>query len=189
MITSIYNKNNLNQYDMLRYIAEDNDECTFFELDDDLRELNELCIEFNDFDKWLKNQSTKRKIEYIIVHCTATDPSAKVSSIVNYWKHNLKWKKPGYHILIKSDGSFSILSDLIDPTNGVKGYNYNSIHISYIGGIDKDGKPYDTRTEQQKNSLRYIINKIYKKYGGEIKGHKDFYGVRKSCPSFEIEDL
>lgn len=189
MIKSLYNKNSLSQYDILRYIAEDNDECSFFDLDNEITELNELCIEYNEFDKWLKNQSTKRHIEYIVVHCTATDPSAKVSSILNYWKNTMKWMKPGYHILIKDDGSFSILSDIIDPTNGVYGYNYNSIHISYIGGVDKNNKPYDTRTEEQKNSLRYIVKNIHKKYGGEIKGHKDFYGVRKACPSFGIEDL
>ena len=45
-----------------------------------------------------------RKIEYIVIHCTATSPDAKVSGILRYWKEEKGWKSPGYHRIIKANG-------------------------------------------------------------------------------------
>jgi N-acetylmuramoyl-L-alanine amidase len=73
-------------------------------------------------------------------------------------------------------------------TNGVKGYNSTSIHFSYIGGIDATGKPKDTRTPKQKESLLYLIKQAKKQFPNAIvQGHKDFKGVAKACPSFEAK--
>jgi N-acetylmuramoyl-L-alanine amidase len=129
----------------------------------------------------------KRNIKYIVVHCTATPPEAKVENIVRYWKEQLGWKNPGYHYIIKRNGEIvSLLSeDLV--ANGVKNYNQQSVHISYIGGIDKNNKPADNRTPEQKTALFNKLVALSEKYPeAEIKGHRDFPGVIKACPSFDL---
>ncbi|NJN50189.1 MAG: N-acetylmuramoyl-L-alanine amidase [Polaribacter sp.] len=129
-----------------------------------------------------------RKIDYIVIHCTATQPNATKQSILNYWKNILKWKSVGYHRLIDSFGIIHELANYEQVTNGVKGYNSNSIHFSYIGGIDAKGKPKDTRTDKQKESLLYLIKEAKKLYPNAIiQGHKDFKGVVKACPSFNAK--
>ena len=93
-----------------------------------------------------------RKIKYIAVHCTATAQTATVSAIQNYWKNNLKWRMPGYHFIVKPDGEIVQLLDISKVSNGVKGFNSESINISYIGGVDSANQPKDTRTPAQKSA-------------------------------------
>ena len=129
-----------------------------------------------------------RIIKYIVIHFTATQPNTKKESILNYWKNTLKWKSVGYHRLIDANGIIHELANYDQITNGVKGYNSESIHFSYIGGIDEAGRPKDTRTIKQKESLLYLVEKAKKKYPEAIVlGHKDFKGVVKACPSFDAK--
>jgi len=129
-----------------------------------------------------------REIKYIVVHCTATPQTAKVANIVNYWKNNLGWKSPGYHILIDAEGILNRLQNDNLPTNGVAGYNSNSLHVSYIGGVDAKGNPSDNRTDAQKQSLLKVLKEWKQKYPkATIQGHKDFPNVKKACPSFDAK--
>ena len=99
----------------------------------------------------------KRPIKYIAIHCTATQPTATVAAIQRHWKDQLGWKSPGYHLLIEPNGTIHRLLDFNGVANGVRGYNKESVHISYIGGITKEGSPIDNRTEAQKElSLIHI---------------------------------
>jgi N-acetylmuramoyl-L-alanine amidase len=126
-----------------------------------------------------------RKVNNIVIHCTATAQNARLESIQNYWKNNLGWKSPGYHRLISADGTVHKLSEFEKPTNGVAGHNSDSIHISYIGGIDEKGNPKDTRTPEQKRAIINCIHEARRIYPeAKIKGHRDFPGVAKACPSF-----
>ena len=123
-----------------------------------------------------------RKIKYIVIHCTATQPTATRQSILNYWKNVLKWKSVGYHRLIDVNGVIHELAKYEQPTNGVRGFNSESIHFSYIGGIDAKGKPKDTRTIKQKESLLYLIKQAKQQFPDAIvQGHRDFKGVVKAC--------
>lgn len=128
-----------------------------------------------------------RLIKYCVLHCTATQPESSVEAIKNYWK-SIGWKRPGYHILVDVNGIPHYLAPFDQITNGVKGYNMESIHISYIGGIDRDGKPKDTRTPQQKATLLKCIKEALEYVGRKliIQGHRDF-GVNKACPSFDAK--
>ncbi len=128
-----------------------------------------------------------REIKYIVIHCTASQPNTKKEAIINYWKNTLKWKTVGYHRLIDANGVVHELAKYEQVTNGVKGYNSESIHFSYIGGIDEAGRPKDTRTIKQKESLLYLIKQAKKQFSNAIvQGHKDF-GVNKACPSFDAK--
>ena len=129
-----------------------------------------------------------RNIKYIVIHCTASQPNATKQSILNYWKNFLKWSTVGYHRLIDANGIIHQLAKYDQVTNGVKGYNSESIHFSYIGGIDEKGKPKDTRTPKQKESLLYLIKEARKLYPNAIiQGHRDF-GAKKACPSFDVKE-
>ncbi|HEY4756052.1 MAG TPA: N-acetylmuramoyl-L-alanine amidase [Ignavibacteriaceae bacterium] len=129
----------------------------------------------------------KREIKYIVIHTTATHQTATVENIQRYWKEKLGWNSPGYHRIIEPDGTINKLESFDKPTNGVKGHNRNSIHISYIGGIDKEGKSIDNRTPQQKAAIIDCICEAIG-YAGRrpfIQGHRDFEGVKKDCPCFD----
>ena len=130
-----------------------------------------------------------REIKYIAVHCTATPQTATVSSIQNYWKNVLKWKMPGYHFIIKSNGEVVQLLEIEKVSNGVKGFNSVSINISYIGGVDSQNKPIDNRTEAQKKALLDLLKKLKKQFPkAVIQGHRDFPEVKKACPSFNAKE-
>jgi N-acetylmuramoyl-L-alanine amidase len=129
-----------------------------------------------------------RKITHIVLHCTATPQTTTVKSIQNYWKNSLGWKSPGYHHIIKADGEVVDLLPIDKPSNGVAGHNMNSIHISYIGGVDAKGKAVDNRTQAQICSQIALLKKYKAMFpDAQIVGHRDFPGVSKSCPSFDVK--
>lgn len=125
-----------------------------------------------------------RKIDYIVMHCTATDQSAKVSSIVKYWAERLGWRNPGYHFIIDAEGEVTQLQPLDKASNGVRGYNAHSIHVSYIGGKDRDD-----RTHAQMVAQQAIVKGLHGMFpDAKIQGHCDFPKVRKSCPRFNVAE-
>lgn len=138
-----------------------------------------------------------RPINRIVIHCTATSQSATVGAIKAYWK-SIGWSKVGYHYIIGLNGERHILSHLSQPTNGVKGYNWDSVHISYIGG--KDG--IDNRTEAQKQEMLNLIKELRSdSILGQVPvfGHRDLFPDKngdgiidkhdwlKLCPSFDAQ--
>lgn len=129
-----------------------------------------------------------RKINNLVLHCTATPQSATVESIQRHWRVVNKWKNPGYHFLILPDGTVVELLSIDKVSNGVAGHNSDSIHISYIGGVDKKGKAIDNRTDLQKAAQIKILKDLKKKFpDAVICGHRDFPGVKKECPSFDVK--
>ena len=129
----------------------------------------------------------KRPVHYIVVHCTATPPETSVESIKRYWREELHWKNPGYHYIIQRSGAIVTLMLEDGIANGVKGYNKNSVHISYIGGVDADNNPVDNRTPEQVKAMYAKLVAVKTKYpAGMVLGHRDFPGVTKKCPSFDV---
>jgi len=146
-----------------------------------------------------------KKVKTIVIHCTAGFGS--IESIKRFWKNTLGWKSVGYHRVVDVDGKIHDLAGLSTITNGVRGYNSSSIHIAYIGGVDKDNvhKAEDTRTDKQKLMIDHCISTALlwlEKNGVNIDnilvcGHRDFStdqnknGVIESwerikeCPSFD----
>lgn len=130
-----------------------------------------------------------REISWIVIHCTATPQTTTIESIKNYWKNNLGWKNPGYHIIVKPDGSAVELLPIDKVSNGVKGFNSVSINISYIGGVDAKNKPLDNRTDAQKATLLTLVKRYKEMFPNAIvQGHRDFPNVKKACPSFDVKE-
>ena len=73
--------------------------------------------------------------------------------------------------------------------NGCAGANDTSLHIAYVGGIDHvTGRECDTRTQAQKQTLWSLIALMKKTYHvTDVIGHRDWPGVKKSCPCFDAK--
>ncbi len=125
-----------------------------------------------------------RIINYIVLHCTGGPQTQTVEAIQAYWRDALGWKKPGYHFILKTNGEVINLLPITEIANGVAGYNANSIHISYIGGANG----HDSRTAEQKAAQAKLVKKLKLQFPqAEIKGHRDFPGVKKACPAFDVK--
>lgn len=131
-----------------------------------------------------------RTIKYIVVHCTATPQNTSIESIKRYWKEVKGWgNTAGYHYIIKTNGEIVQLTKEIYSSNGVANHNSECISIAYIGGIDKNGKPIDNRTDAQKDALFYKIVQLTERYkNASVVGHRDFPNVRKACPCFDVKE-
>lgn len=132
----------------------------------------------------------QRNIKYIVVHCTATPTTTTLESIKRYWKEQRGWgDTPGYHYFIKRDGTIVQLLDEKKNSYGVYKHNSECISIAYVGGIGKDGKPVDNRSDAQKHAMFDIIVRLTEKYPkAEVLGHRDFPGVKKACPCFDVKE-
>lgn len=131
-----------------------------------------------------------RKINKIIVHCSATPEfiNFDVNDIRDWHVNGNGWSDVGYHYVIKLDGE--IEPGRLEKTIGahVKGVNRNSIGVCYIGGMDKGMDNWiDTRNKPQKESLIKLLSELKCKYPDSIiYGHKDFT-KKKLCPSFDAK--
>ena len=163
--------------------------------------------------KQTKYLKPNRIIKYIVLHCTAGPQNQSVASIQAYWR-SLGWKKDGYHHIILLDGDIVDLVNPDEPSNGVKGFNANSINICYIGGVELvkkldpkgrpinvPGKAVDNRTDEQKASQKFLVRMYHNWFpDAKILGHRDFSedknrdGVispdewMKTCPSFSVKE-
>lgn len=132
-----------------------------------------------------------RPIARIVIHCTRGSQDQSVQSILDYWKIKKGWKNPGYHYLIDKYGEVHNLLPIEKRSNGARGFNHDSIHISYIGGRYKNGAPIDNRTEAQKKSMLSKIAELRMKLGDisiSVIGHWDLPNVKKACPSFDVNE-
>lgn len=126
-----------------------------------------------------------RQINEIIVHCTATKEGQnfKVDDI-NRWHKQRGWNMIGYHYVVYLDGTIHQGRSEDQIGAHCLKHNTNSIGVAYVGGLDANGKPKDTRTEAQKQGLRKLLTELKRKYPkATIHSHKDF--APKACPSFD----
>ena len=129
-----------------------------------------------------------RKINKVIVHCTAT-PEDRHTTVedVKRWHLDRGWSDIGYHYLVYLDGTVHEGRPVEIQGAHTKGQNKNSIGIAYVGGIDKvNFKAKDTRTEEQKEALVDMLEFFKIAYPEvTIHGHNEF--ASKSCPSFDAK--
>lgn len=131
-----------------------------------------------------------RTISEIIIHCSATVEGKNFSvKDIDRWHKQRGFKMVGYHFVIRLDGTIEQGRPLEMIGAHCTGHNAHSIGICYIGGLDKSGKPKDTRTQVQKDVLWSLVKNLQKKYpGATLHGHNEF--ANKACPCFKVpEDL
>lgn len=137
----------------------------------------------------------KRKIRQLVIHCAATYPSMDIDA---KWIDRVHRKRGfdmiGYHFFIKRDGTVEPGRAVNRSGAHVKGHNKQSIGICLAGGLQEGGDTedqdawQDNFTPDQMRSLRETIAMLREQYpGAEILGHRDFPGVGKACPCFDVK--
>jgi len=131
-----------------------------------------------------------RKINKIIIHCSATPQDREVSvSTIRKWHLQRGFNDIGYHYVIHLDGKISNGRNISRIGAHCSGQNRGSIGICYVGGMSKDmKKAKDTRTPKQKDSLIKLMHELIYKYNKDmtIHGHNEF--ANKACPSFNVQE-
>lgn len=139
------------------------------------------------------------KTRFLTIHCAAT-PEGRVHTAaeISAWDTK-KFGQVSYHHVVELDGK--VTRTLRDDQKGahVGDNNTGNIGICYVGGVDKAGKPKDTRTAEQKAALEQLVRHYLALYPSIIiRGHRDWskdlngngkidsYEWMKSCPSFEV---
>ena len=145
-----------------------------------------------------------RQIDLIVIHCTATKEGSDfdVDTIRSWHVNRRGFRDIGYHFLIRLDGTIEKGRPIDQPGAHAKGYNKHSIGVVYVGGLNKDGKPKDTRTVAQYHALRRCVETLKVIYGEmDVVGHRDLSvdlngdGMigkdewMKSCPCFSMSEL
>lgn len=131
-------------------------------------------------------KSMARKINEIIVHCTATAEGKDFKAAdIDRWHKAKGWDGIGYHHVVDLDGTVEPGRPESKVGAHCLKHNTNSIGVVYVGGVASDGKtPKDTRTPQQKAALVKLLTELKHRYpNASIHGHRDF--AAKACPSFD----
>lgn len=128
-----------------------------------------------------------RTITLIIVHCSANRAgSALRMADIDSYHRSLGWIGCGYHYVIPTDGTIEPGRPEEMVGAHCKNHNRHSIGVCYIGGLSKDGKPADTRTDVQRIALRNLLELLHRRYPDAlIVGHRDL-DPQKVCPCFDV---
>ena len=154
-----------------------------------------------------------RRIDLIVIHCTASRPNQHIPMERLDKMHKAKgWKCCGYHYYITRDGQlhFGRPEEMVGAH--ARHYNAHSIGVCYEGGLDEKGRAADTRTPAQKLTLYTLLVSLKQDYpDAEIVGHcelpeqrmpielvrswlsrdgsrpSQLEGVHKACPCFSVQ--
>lgn len=150
-----------------------------------------------------------KTIDAIVIHCSATRAGQDVRAAdIDKWHKERGFAMIGYNYVIDLDGTVEVGRPLsMDGahcnTAGLSGQSYNkhSIGICYVGGLDENGKPADTRTPEQKKAMAELVYNLLEVYPiTDILGHRDASPDKngdgkitknewvKSCPCFSVRD-
>lgn len=127
-----------------------------------------------------------RKIDEIIVHCSATPRGREVKAAeIDRWHRERGFRCIGYHYVVGLDGRIERGRQESETGAHCKGHNARSIGVCYVGGLSSDGKvALDTRTDEQRVALTELIMGLKERYpGARVYGHRDF--ANKECPCFD----
>jgi hypothetical protein len=127
-----------------------------------------------------------RKINEIVVHCTATPEGRAVAvQTIREWHRQRGWSDIGYHFVVHLDGRVEPGRPVAQAGAHVAGRNASTIGVAYVGGVDRNGAPKDTRTAAQKTALRKLLGDLVRQFPaiGRISGHRDY--ANKACPCFD----
>ena len=133
-------------------------------------------------------KKSRRDINEIIVHCTATKEGVPttVEAIRNYHVKQRGFADIGYHYLVYLDGTIHEGRDVNKAGAHCTNHNARSIGVCYVGGLDSKGNAKDTRTEAQKESLKKLIKTLKTTYPkATVHGHREF--ANKACPCFDAK--
>ncbi len=126
-------------------------------------------------------------VRFLTIHCAATPEGRDVSADEIAKWDIARFGQESYHQIVTLDGiAHRRLSDAVKGAH-VGGANTGNIGLCYVGGVDRAMQPKDTRTPAQKATLARLVAEYRAKYPSVIvRGHRDWPGVTKACPSFDV---
>ena len=150
----------------------------------------------------------KENIDAIVIHCTASRAGQDLRAAdIDKIHQERGFACIGYNFVIDLDGTVEDGRPLTRDgahcnTAGLSGKSYNkhSIGIVYVGGLDENGNPADTRTPEQKQALADLVYRLINEYPiVEVIGHRDASPDKngngkiernewiKQCPCFDVK--
>lgn len=142
----------------------------------------------------------RRKVTDIVIHCSDTIEGKNFyAHDIDIWHKQRGFRKIGYHFVVDLDGTIELGRPLGEVGAHVTGHNSESIGICYIGGLDQNKKAKDTRTDEQKDALEFLLKELVSAFPtvNKIAGHRDYspdknvngiidkYERLKECPCFD----
>jgi N-acetyl-anhydromuramyl-L-alanine amidase AmpD len=128
-----------------------------------------------------------RRITLIVIHCSAVKPDQQSSAAqIDSWHRQRGFHLGiGYHYVIRRDGTLEMGRPEYMVGAHCKNHNQHSIGVCYEGGLNARGDPADTRTPQQRETMRQLINELRERYPKAIVvGHHNLNPL-KACPCFD----
>jgi N-acetylmuramoyl-L-alanine amidase len=131
---------------------------------------------------------SRRAIERIYIHCTATMPHHKFDmDDVTRWHKQQGWSDNGYHGGYLRDGRFQLGRHVDRAGAHVAGDNSKTLGFVFFGGLGSDNRPAPDYTKAQIKTAQRHLKVLQEQYPGiPIIGHRDKAGVVKACPSFNV---
>lgn len=128
-------------------------------------------------------------VKFLAVHCSATSAKQDIGlKEIDRWHRDRGFIKIGYHFVIRRDGTLETGRPLTERGAHVEDHNHESVGICMVGGVNEKGKPENNFTQAQFNTLLTLLFSLKKTYPtAVVQGHRDFPGVAKACPSFDVK--
>ena len=129
----------------------------------------------------MEKEKNSRMVDLIVIHCSATKETSRLTPLALDRMHRQRgFNGCGYHYYIERDGKINSMRPSEKVGAHARGYNAHSLGICYEGGLDKNGRAADTRTERQKVSLRALVKVLRQLYPtiNRVVGHRDLSADR-----------
>lgn len=135
----------------------------------------------------------------LVVHVTATPAGRDIGVKEVRAMHKAKgWSDIGYNEVIRLDGTLETGRGVDAIGAHVAGFNSTAYGISLVGGLDAAGKPANTATAAQMETLQLTLRQRAMQFpGAGVCGHRDLSPDRdgdgvieasehiKACPCFD----
>lgn len=144
----------------------------------------------------------RRRTDYIVVHCSATRPSADIGADeIEQWHRARGFERIGYHSVIRRSGVLEFGRHFDAPGAHVLGQNFRSVGVCLVGGVGANGQAENNFTPAQFDTLYFVVKMLFKAYpNAALLGHRDLspdldgdgiierHEWVKDCPSFSVKD-
>lgn len=121
-------------------------------------------------------------IKFITIHCSDS-LSCTPEDLVQWHEVERGWSRPGYHYLVRKDGTIYKLNYGSHVTNHVANFNTVSLGVCLEGRFD-----HEHLAKKQFDALIELVAALQFVYypNTTVKGHREYVGVSKTCPGTMI---
>jgi len=140
----------------------------------------------------LSFMASPESVRFLVLHCSATRCDSDYPPEQMLRDHKIRgFRTIGYHFYVRKDGSLSQHRKLLEVGAHCRPYNRCSIGICYEGGLDEEGRPANTLTEPQFQTLTELFERLVVLFpDAMIMGHRDMRSsTPKECPCLDTRAL